>query len=114
MDADRLIQLHQSNGLVYYLVRVGCNAVNGNRYTKFYRDFLRTTETLPENYDEEAEDYDETHIRRKQEAVESVNFKEVANHFEDLSGRSYLIFFFVLSNTSSNEGLIRRPFQKWP
>ncbi len=39
--------------------------------SKFYRDFLRTTETLPENYDEEAEDYDETHIRRKQEAVES-------------------------------------------
>ena len=80
MDADRLIQLHQSNGLVYYLVRVGCNAVNGNRYTKFYRDFIRSMDPLPDEYDEEAEDYDETHLRKKQEAVQSVNFKEVANH----------------------------------
>jgi hypothetical protein len=81
MDADRLIQLHQSNGLVYYLVRVGCNAVNGNRYTKFYRDFIRSMDPLPDEYDEESEDYDETNLRKKQEAVQSVNFKEVANHF---------------------------------
>ena len=81
MDQDRLIQLHQRNELVYYLIRVGFNAVNGNRYTKFYRDFIRSMDPLPDEYDEEAEDYDETHLRKKQEAVQSVNFKEVANHF---------------------------------
>jgi hypothetical protein len=60
---------------------VGVNAVNGNRYTKFYRDHLRTNETLPDDYDDTAEEYDETNFRRMQEAREAINYKEVALHF---------------------------------
>lgn len=81
MPEEKLTNLHQSGTLIYYMVRVGVNAVNGNRHTKFYRDHLRITDTLPEDYDEIDESYDEAHFRRMQEAREAINYKEVANHF---------------------------------
>jgi hypothetical protein len=81
MSEEKITNLHQNGTLIFYLVRVGVNAVNGNRYTKFYRDHLRTNETLPDDYDDTAEDYDESNFRRMQEAREAINYKEVALHF---------------------------------
>lgn len=81
MSEEKISDLHQNGTLIYYLVRVGVNAVNGNRYTKFYREHIRTFDSMPENYESSSEEYDETEYRKMQEAAESVNYKEVANHF---------------------------------